>query len=138
MLINLFKNNKLFTATSIFLLFFYIFIAFSGFLLMNHISHNNHDIHSSIGIDCPYIESGSSVCPLNLFNNLSLIKNTSLTILNTIVFILLFIFSFTFYKILVNLKILKLILYQKKVYLKEIFILYISLFRKGILNPKVF
>lgn len=133
-----FKNpNKIFKLFAVFLVFLYIVVPVSGFLSMNNMNHT-HDMYFGLISDCPYLESGSSFCPLNLFSHLNMFKSLSLSFSDILIIFYLPLLFLFFNHILFNQKVFKLLLYKKRFIYKKIKFLYQDLFIVGLLNPKVF
>lgn len=131
---NIFTKYKFVKIATILLLFVFILLPVVGFYSMQNMDHK-HNIH--FVLDCPYLEGGFSVCPLNLFGHLNLIKSISFGLLSFAYIFNLFFIVFVF-KLIFKPKIFNLFLYIKRYSFKNILILYRELFTRGILNPKVF
>ncbi len=131
------KTNQIFKFFAIFVLFLYITVPIFGFLSINNMDHS-HNMHFGLISDCPYVENGSSFCPLNLFSHLNIFKNLYLVFFDILIIFYLPLLFLFFNYILFDLRVLKLLLYKKRFIYQKIKFLYQELFTTGLLIPKVF
>ncbi len=92
---------------------------------------------------CPLTNGTSSICPMNVFEHIGTWQSLFATIIPIIIlffFVLTFLFVGSLFKNLSNTNSMRhrFLIYQRRSFIFQLFDYFRLVFRKGILNPKVF
>ena len=107
--------------------------------LVKHMGDMSEPHSMMASSDCQYLTGENSMCPISLYDHISAWKSILLVVLPSVLLLSsLYVLLLSVYFVLLSLKQKKLFLYLRREKYKGIYILFVNLFSKGILNSRAY